>query len=67
MTARSEFHAIMCEVLSSFAAIYILHTDPLTPLALAHMRDSSNAVVIYTAGAPTKTPVQRNLEIHVHI
>ena len=67
MMAHSELHAILCDVLSSFAARYILHDDPHTPLTLAHARDSSGDVDIATAGAPTKTPVQGCLEIHVHI
>ena len=67
MMARSELHAILRDVLSSFAATYILHDDPRMPLTLAHARDSSGAVATPTAGAPTKTPVQGCLEIHVHL
>ena len=66
MTTHSELHTIMCVVLSSFVAIYILHDDPLAPLALAHIRDLSDVVATSTAGAPTKTPVQCCLEMYVH-
>ena len=67
MMARSELHAILRDVISSFAATYILNEDPCVPLTLAHARDSSGAVVTPTTGAPTKTPVQGCLEIHVHL
>ena len=67
MTARSELHGILGDVLSGFAAIYILHNNPLMPLTLAHTRDPSYAVATSMAGAPTKTPVQGCLAIYVHI
>ena len=67
MMERSEFHAILRDVLSSFAATYILHDDPHTPLTLAHARDSSGVMATPTTGAPTKTPVQGCFEIHVHL
>ena len=67
MMAHSELHAILRDVLSRFAATYVLHDGPRTPLTLAHARDSSGAVATPTAGAPTKTPVQGCLESHVHL
>ena len=65
--ARSKLHDILRDVLSSFVATYILRDDPRTPLTLAHARDSSGAVATPTADAPTKTPVQGYLSIHVHL
>ena len=67
MMAHSEFHAILRDVLSSFAATYILLNYPRMPLTLAHVSDSSGAVATPTVGAPTKTPVQSFLAIHVHM
>ena len=49
MMARSELHAILRDVLSSFAATYILHDDPRTPLTLAHAKYSYGAVATPTA------------------
>ena len=45
----------------------ILHDDPLTPLTLAHVRDSSDDMATSTAGAPTMNPVQDCLQIHLHL
>ena len=67
MMARPELHAILRDVLSSFAATYILCNDPCTPLKLAHARDLSVAMATAMAGAPTKTLVQGCLEMHVHL
>jgi hypothetical protein len=33
--------------------LHILYDDPITPLTLAHTRDSSDAVATSMAGAPT--------------
>ena len=67
MMSRSELHAILRDVLSSFAATYILFDDPHTSLTLAHARDSSGVLVTTTAGAQTKTPGQGCLGIQVHL
>ena len=44
----------------------ILCNDPLTPLTLAYMRDSSDALIMSMAGAPTLTSKQGYLQCHVH-